>query len=62
VLQVVAAGEGHLSMNGHGGPEEECIGGGICRRVVIDSVIDGPVDRERREEGEAVCDICQKGR
>lgn len=38
---------------------EEFIWGGGCRRVVLDRVMDGRVDRTGCEEGEERCDICE---
>lgn len=35
------------------------IRGDICRRVVLDSVMDGRTDREGCEQGEELCDVCQ---
>ncbi|KAJ0118543.1 hypothetical protein HZ326_31866, partial [Fusarium oxysporum f. sp. albedinis] len=35
------------------------ISGDVCRRVVLDSVMDGRNDREGCEEGEELCDVCQ---
>ncbi|KAH7111694.1 hypothetical protein B0J13DRAFT_534228 [Dactylonectria estremocensis] len=35
------------------------ISGRVCRRIVMDSVIDGWTDRYRCEEGEELYDICQ---
>ncbi|EXK76382.1 hypothetical protein FOQG_18876 [Fusarium oxysporum f. sp. raphani 54005] len=32
----------------------------VCRRVILDSVMDGRSDREGCEEGEEVCDVCQQ--
>ncbi|KAG7001869.1 ATP-dependent DNA helicase hus2/rqh1 [Fusarium oxysporum f. sp. conglutinans] len=36
------------------------IRGDVCRRVILDSVMDGRSDREGCEEGEEVCDVCQQ--
>jgi superfamily II DNA helicase RecQ len=36
------------------------ISGDVCRRVVLDSIMDGRGDREGCEEGEELCDICQR--
>ncbi|KAL5318141.1 hypothetical protein ACEPPN_013199 [Leptodophora sp. 'Broadleaf-Isolate-01'] len=38
---------------------QEFISSGVCRRVVLDQVMDGRMDRERCEEGEEACDVCQ---
>ena len=38
---------------------QEFISSGLCRRVVLDQVMDGRMDREMCEEGEEVCDVCQ---
>lgn len=38
---------------------DDYIGGHVCRRVVLDSVMDGRKDRTNCEEGEELCDICQ---
>jgi hypothetical protein len=35
------------------------ISGDVCRRVVLDSVMDGRTDREGCEQGEELCDVCQ---
>lgn len=37
----------------------EYISGRACRRVVMDSVMDGRADRDGCEEGEELCDVCQ---
>jgi superfamily II DNA helicase RecQ len=37
----------------------EFIEGKVCRRVVLDEVMDGRVDRVGCEEGEEACDICE---
>jgi superfamily II DNA helicase RecQ len=36
------------------------IRGDVCRRVILDSVMDGRNNREGCEEGEEICDICQQ--
>jgi superfamily II DNA helicase RecQ len=36
------------------------IRGDVCRRVILDSVMDGRNDREGCEDGEEVCDVCQQ--
>ncbi|KAK1837388.1 hypothetical protein CCHR01_19991, partial [Colletotrichum chrysophilum] len=36
------------------------IKGEICRRIVLDEVMDGRTDRSGCEEGEEACDICQQ--
>jgi superfamily II DNA helicase RecQ len=38
---------------------QEFISGAVCRRVILDQVMDGRMDRERCEEGEETCDVCQ---
>jgi hypothetical protein len=38
---------------------QQLIGGGKCRRVVLDEQMDGRVDRIVCEVGEEKCDICQ---
>ncbi|RMI97529.1 hypothetical protein CDV36_016209 [Fusarium kuroshium] len=40
---------------------EDYISGGVCRRVVLDSVMDGRSDRVACEDGEELCDVCQRG-
>lgn len=39
---------------------DEFVGGYHCRRVIMDHVMDGRIDRIGCEEGEEACDICQK--
>ncbi|GKU10137.1 unnamed protein product, partial [Fusarium langsethiae] len=36
------------------------IRGDICRRVILDSVMDGRNDREGCEDGDELCDVCQQ--
>jgi RecQ family ATP-dependent DNA helicase len=36
------------------------IAGYICRRVIMDQIMDGRMDRVRCEEGEEQCDVCQR--
>ena len=36
------------------------IGGYNCRRVIMDQVMDGRIDRVECEEGEEQCDVCRK--
>jgi len=36
------------------------IRGDACRRVILDSVMDGRNDREGCEDGEELCDVCQR--
>jgi superfamily II DNA helicase RecQ len=38
---------------------QEFVTGGTCRRVILDQVMDGRVDREQCEEGEEMCDMCR---
>ncbi|KAL6399582.1 hypothetical protein AUP68_10344, partial [Ilyonectria robusta] len=38
---------------------DDYISGRVCRRVIIDSVMDGRIDWDGCEEGEELCDICQ---
>ncbi|KAL6406184.1 hypothetical protein AUP68_10351 [Ilyonectria robusta] len=38
---------------------DDYISGRVCRRVIMDSVMDGRTDRDGCEEGEELCDICQ---
>jgi superfamily II DNA helicase RecQ len=38
---------------------DDYIRGDVCRRVVLDSIMDGRDDREGCEEGEELCDVCQ---
>jgi hypothetical protein len=38
---------------------QQLIGGGKCRRVVLDEQMDGRVDRIACEAGEEKCNICQ---
>jgi hypothetical protein len=38
---------------------QEFVTGGTCRRVILDQVMDGRVDREQCEEGEEACDMCR---
>ena len=37
---------------------QEFVAGKVCRRVILDQVMDGWMNRERCQEGEEVCDIC----
>ena len=39
---------------------QEFIAGKVCRRVILDQVMDGWMNRERCEEGEETCDVCQQ--
>lgn len=39
--------------------EDDDVSGRVCRRAVMDSVMDGRRDRNGCEEGEEPCDICQ---
>ena len=39
---------------------DEFVAGYHCRRVIIDQVMDGRVDRVECEEGEEQCDVCQQ--
>lgn len=39
---------------------QEFVGGAVCRQAILDEVMDGRLDRERCEEGEEVCDVCQR--
>ncbi|KAL6401247.1 hypothetical protein AUP68_08439 [Ilyonectria robusta] len=38
---------------------DDYISGRVCRRIIMDSVMDGRTDRDGCEEGEELCDICQ---
>lgn len=38
---------------------DDYISGRVCRRTVMDSVMDGRMNRDGCEEGEELCDICQ---
>ncbi|KAJ3453241.1 hypothetical protein MRS44_018896 [Fusarium solani] len=38
---------------------EDYTSGDVCRRVVLDSVMDGRRDRVACEDGEELCDVCQ---
>jgi RecQ family ATP-dependent DNA helicase len=40
----------------------EFINGQVCRRVIMDRVMDGRDDRIKCEEGEEVCDVCAEDR
>ena len=42
-----------------GGTAEDYVSGQTCRRVVLDSVMDGRMDRSSCEAGEEPCDVCQ---
>jgi hypothetical protein len=37
---------------------QEFIAGKVCRRVILDEVMDGWMNRQRCEEGEEACDVC----
>jgi hypothetical protein len=39
---------------------EEFIEGTVCRRVILDQVMDSPREREGCEEGEEACDVCSR--
>jgi superfamily II DNA helicase RecQ len=39
---------------------QEFVSGAGCRRVVLDQVMDGRIDRERCEANEERCDVCQE--
>ncbi|KAM6513757.1 hypothetical protein FALCPG4_014975 [Fusarium falciforme] len=41
------------------GSAEDFVSGRVCRRVVLDSEMDGRVDRDSCEEGEEWCDVCR---
>ena len=41
---------------------EDFIAGYNCRRVIMDRVMDGRMDRVQCEEGEEACDVCQRNR
>ncbi|KAF5021937.1 hypothetical protein F66182_6017 [Fusarium sp. NRRL 66182] len=43
-----------------GTKREQYIRGDACRRVILDSVMDGRNDREGCEDGEELCDVCQR--
>ena len=38
---------------------QDFISGAVYRRVILDQVIDRQIDRERCEEGEETCNMCQ---
>jgi len=39
---------------------ESYVSGRVCRRVVLDSMMDGREDRDGCEDGEELCDVCQR--
>jgi superfamily II DNA helicase RecQ len=39
---------------------QEFVQGDVCRRVILDEVMDGRISREACEEGEEPCDVCHK--
>ena len=40
----------------------EFIGGYMCRRSIIDRIIDRRDDQTKYEEGEEMCDMCEEDR
>jgi superfamily II DNA helicase RecQ len=38
---------------------DDYIRGDVCRRIILDSVMDGRMDRVGCEEGEELCDVCR---
>ncbi|KAK1837415.1 hypothetical protein CCHR01_19963, partial [Colletotrichum chrysophilum] len=46
--------------SGRAGRDGQPSRGEVCRRIVLDEVMDGRVDRSGCEEGEEACDICQQ--
>ncbi|KAG4271203.1 hypothetical protein FPRO04_14699, partial [Fusarium proliferatum] len=59
VIRVTAEGQRGLTGLGSGRTVDDFINGRVCRRVILDSEMDGRDNRDRCEEGEERCDICQ---
>ncbi|KLP03469.1 Uncharacterized protein Y057_10530 [Fusarium fujikuroi] len=59
VIRVIAEGQRGFMRLGSGRTVDDFINGRVCRRVILDSEMDGRDDRDRCEEGEERCDICQ---
>ena len=60
VLRVVAEGQRRMLMGlGGRGAVDDFVNGQVCRRVILDSEMDGRGNRDRCEEGEEPCDVCQ---
>ncbi|KAF6793337.1 hypothetical protein CMUS01_16109 [Colletotrichum musicola] len=59
VLDTAGVSGGSTSRPSTGFTSGDYVGGAHCRRVVMDSVMDGRRDRVECEEGEETCDVCR---
>jgi superfamily II DNA helicase RecQ len=60
VVRVAAEGQRRMLLGlGGRGAVDDFVNGQVCRRVILDSEMDGRSNRDRCEEGEEQCDVCQ---